>query len=114
MSKDPPYVYVAGPYSGDQARNVSEAIGASFMVAACGGIPFLPHLYHFMSIYATREYSWWMDLCLSWLAKCDVYLELGDSPGTYVERKYADERGLKIFTGLDATSEFRHWMEERG
>jgi hypothetical protein len=75
-------VYIAGPYTGDEEKNVNEAIAFGEVVANRGFIPFIPHLNHYWDKQYVHDYEFWMNQDLQWLAMCDVLLRMpGQSSG---------------------------------
>ena len=99
---NPLRVYIAGPYSGgDVAVNVFRAMQAWNALYDAGYAPFLPHLTHFIHIFAPRHYEEWLRYDLQWLPLCDVVVRLdGESKGADREEKEAGRLGIPVVHGL--------------
>ena len=97
-------VYVAGPYTGDQALNVRNAILAGDRLLKAGHQPYIPHLCHFWHMIAPRPYDNWMALDLLWLEQCEALILLkGRSPGAEIEVEYAERHGIDVYyEGVEA------------
>lgn len=94
----PKRVYIAGPYTGDEAANVRAAIEAAEFVRNAGHVPFVPHLMHFWGLQHPRPYGDWLAQCLVWLACCEAVLRLpGHSAGADVEVATAAKLGIPVF-----------------
>lgn len=101
-------IYIAGPYtSGNQARNVRNAVYAASIVSNRGHEYYLPHTSHFEDMLIPRPYEFWMKHDLAWLELCDALLRLeGPSQGADVEEARAKELGLPVFySWLDIPAE---------
>lgn len=94
-----PRIYVAGPYTqGDREGNTWSAINAGQTVLEAGGIPFVPHLFHFWEQVWANPYETWMEMDFAWLEVCDGLIRLpGKSPGADREVARARERDLPVF-----------------
>lgn len=98
-------VYIAGPYTKpDPCMNTYFTIRiATGVWDACKreGIPFVPvvpHLTHFWHTMSPRAYTDWMDLDLSMLERCHVFVKLpGESTGADMEHKHFGARGPRIY-----------------
>jgi hypothetical protein len=107
-------VYIAGPYTvGDVGFNVSTAIVAAHYLMNAGHHPYVPHLSHFMHIFAPRSYEDWFALDVAWLERSDVLVRLpGESPGGDREVMIAKELGIPVYGGRDPVSNFLEVLRE--
>ena len=95
------FVFISGPYTGDEEANTKRAIDAGEAVANMGLYPIVPHLSHYWHIRHPRLYAWWLEYDMALLSICHAYLRLpGDSPGADLEEQAAQERGMPIFHSL--------------
>ena len=95
------YVYIAGPYTGNEGRNVRHAMAVASNLMASGLVPYVPHLSHFMDIVFPHDYEEWIAYDLEWLRVCDVLLRLpGESTGADRETKQAEEWGIPVYYSL--------------
>jgi len=97
-------IYVAGPYTGDEERNVERAAFVGGMLALRGHTPFVPHLFHYVDEaihacgYNKIPYEEWMRQDLEWLRQCEaVFRMAGRSPGADREVALAEELGLPVY-----------------
>ncbi len=100
-------IYIAGPYSApteiEKLGNVSVVMAACLQVFKKGHIPFIPHLTHYVDLFAKvngipmeyQDYMRWDDV---WLKECDAILVIAESPGVRVEMKEAQKLGLQFFS----------------
>ena len=96
------YVYVAGPFTGDQTVNTRLAIDAAESLRRAGFIPFIPHLSMFWYLIYPNDYEVWLRMDLAWIEKCDAVLRLeGESRGADREVAHAKERGIQVFGSID-------------
>lgn len=113
------YIYISGPYSApdniadSSARqdkilaNVARAQMVAIELAKAGHSPFLPHTM-MQGWEAQQGFDQYriMNLCLSWVSRCDALFLIqgseGDQPskGASIERAYAENLGLPIYTDL--------------
>lgn len=94
-------VYIAGPYSGEQADHVHQAALVWFAIVQAGHLPFLPHCWHLLHLIRPHPYEFWMTQCLAWLAACDCVVRLeGDSPGADREVERAKQLGMPVYFGV--------------
>jgi hypothetical protein len=92
------YVYVAGPYTGDEEANVARAIDAATVLLRSGLFPYVPHLAHFWEQQHAHHYEVWMNLDFAWVRRCDALLRLnGESKGADREVALARELGIPVF-----------------
>lgn len=97
------YVFIAGPYTGDQGANVRASCIAADQLTAAGFVPFNPLLYHFADLITPHKEEDWKALDLEWLSRCDALVRLpGDSRGADEEVAYALEHGIPVFNSLDS------------
>lgn len=96
-------VYIAGPYSGEQADHVHQAALVWFAVIHAGHEAFVPHCWHLVHLIRPMPYEFWMARCLAWLEACDCLLRMpGQSPGADREVERAKQLGMPVFFGLEA------------
>lgn len=99
---DRPLVYLAGPYTRpDPSINVNRTIEVAEQLQDLGTITcFIPHLTHLWHVVHPHEdINHWYEYDLAMLARCDALLRLdGDSSGADAEMKFAEERGIPVFT----------------
>lgn len=96
------YVYVAGPYSGDEEANTDRALAAGEEILAAGYYPYVPHLSHFWHQRYPHTYEQWMEIDMAWLARCDALVRLpGESPGAEREVAFARSAAIPVFFGMD-------------
>lgn len=105
-TQKPLLVFVSGPYSPlagqDVKGNVNRAIEAGLQVLERGHNPFIPHLNYLVEYHLDlhgqcplprERYLEW-DLAI--LARCDVLLYIGESPGALGELQYAIDHDIPI------------------
>ncbi len=107
-------IYIAGPYtngnSGSLNDNVRRAIDIGLRVWKKGHYPFIPHLTHFVDLFAKergirmdwRDYIEWDR---PWLEICDALLYIASSRGADLELAKAKAQGLRIYTDVDQIPE---------
>lgn len=106
------YVYVAGPYTGDEEANVGRAIDAATVLLRAGLYPYVPHLSHYWEARHAHHYEVWMDLDFGWVRRCDAVLRLpGPSAGADREVDLAMRLDLPVFYSVEAVVE---WAASRG
>lgn len=94
-------IYIAGPYTGDQAANVRAAIMEGDYVARMGHLPFIPHLTHFWDMMFHHPYEFWMGQDLEWLKLCDAVLRIGGaSKGADREVDWALSHGMPVYRSV--------------
>lgn len=107
-------VYIAGPYTARTEHgkkhntDIASLVGAELIHR--GFQPFVPHLSHYIDIVSPHEipYEAWMTLDFELLALCDCLYRLpGHSSGADREVAFAKERGIPVFTTLEAVEAFR-------
>jgi O-glycosyl hydrolase len=103
-------IYIAGPYSAptleEKLENTNKAIMAGIKVLIKGHYPYIPHLTHYVDLFAYEKgipLKWedYIDWDLTWLELCDALLFLGDSRGARIELEYAKKLGKYIFYSVD-------------
>lgn len=115
----PKYVYVSGPYSAptgsDPAssrrsikENVERADALARELVSHGFIPFVPHT--MMRGWedqagVSREAA--MNVCLSWVERCDAMLVIGMSAGVRLEVDRAKARGIPILDSVASLARVR-------
>ena len=102
-------IYIAGPYSApteiERLGNVAVAMAVGLKVFKKGHIPFIPHLTHYVDLFAKanaipmeyQDYMHWDDV---WLKECDAILVISESPGVRTEMKEAQRLGLQFFSNV--------------
>jgi len=99
-------IYVAGPYTGDEERNVDRAALVGGLLVEMGHTPFIPHLFHYVNEafrscgYIKIPYEEWMQRDFEWLLQCEAVFLLGRSPGADREVALAEELGLPVYNSL--------------
>ena len=97
------YVYVAGPYTGNEEANVVRALDAATVLLRAGLFPYVPHLSHFWEDLHPHHYEVWMALDFGWVRRSDAVLRLpGESKGADREVALASSLGLPVFHSTDA------------
>lgn len=104
------YIYIAGPYTGDEDANVSAAISLGDLVKQEGLWPFIPHLCHFWHEKFPAGYDDWMAYVTAWLQKCDAVLVRDLSPGVKDEIKIAKSKDIPVFFAKD-WAKFLAWAK---
>jgi len=99
-------IYIAGPYSADTEEemlaNTNKAIDAGVAIYYKGHVPYIPHLFHFVSKrHGDMCWADYMCIGIQWLKKCDAILYLGSSKGADIELHLARKWGLKAFNSID-------------
>jgi hypothetical protein len=103
---EPLLIYVAGPYTGSDRReidrNVSRAIDVGIEIFNKGHFPYVPHLTDLVDKRAKelgKELSWgdFMAWDAPWLRVCDALLFVGESRGANIELEEAKRLGKTIF-----------------
>lgn len=102
-------IYVAGPYTGDEAHHTRAAIEAAECLRNAGHCPFIPHLWYLWSLQHPRPYEDWMQQCIAWLSVCEAVVRLpGISSGSDREVAEAAKLGIPVFySPLDAIMAYR-------
>lgn len=111
MHKTPLYVYVSGPYTlGGQGENVRRAVLVADAIRNLGHcFPFVPHLFHHWDMISPRSYTDWLQLCIAYLRKCDVFVRLpGVSQGSDAEEAVAQEMHIPIY------HDYQKFLDEHG
>lgn len=87
------YVYVAGPYTGNEGPNTTAAAKMGSKIRSAGMVPFVPHLMsHLWQIITPYSYEEWMEFFFEWIKRCDAVVQMAKSPGS--DREVAFARGL--------------------
>ena len=95
------HIFIAGPYKGDQAVNVHQAIRAADRLLACGYVPYVPHFTHFWDLLYLHSRSEWLAYHANWLRRCDALLRLeGQSKGADEEVALAATLDIPIFYSI--------------
>lgn len=103
-------LYVSGPYTANTEEevldNVHKALDVGIALIKAGHHPFIPHLTHWIEKRAQRTlgegmpYEWYLQYDRYWLTFCDALYYLAPSPGADLERGWALELGLPVYTRL--------------
>ena len=97
------HIFIAGPYAGDQAINVRDAIAAADKLLGYGYIPYVPHLTHFWDFASPHRRPLWLAYHANWLRRCDALLRLtGQSEGADEEVDLAITLDIPVFTSVSA------------
>jgi nucleoside 2-deoxyribosyltransferase len=93
-----PAIYIAGPYTTpDPCINTHNAIKMADHVLELGGVPFVPHLFHFWHTISPKPYETWMEMDLEFLNACDALFRIpGESPGANREVQEAFDRKIPV------------------
>ena len=93
-----PLVYVASPFSGDEAGNVKKAIRYCRFAVDKGAIPLAPHLFLPLFMSEEREREEAMRMNMVFLSKCSELWVFGStiSEGMKAEIKRAKWRNMPI------------------
>jgi nucleoside 2-deoxyribosyltransferase len=96
------YVYIAGPYTGNEEANVARALEAGTALLRHGLYPYVPHLSHYWEAKHPHHYEVWMELDFGWVRRCDAVLRLpGPSSGADREVALAERLGLPVFASVE-------------
>ena len=107
-----PFIYVAGPYSGDAQGNTDRAIDVGNRLINVGFNVYVPHLSHYMHARQQRHYEDWMRIDFDWITRCDaLYRMPGDSSGGDREVEFAKKMHIPVFYSVEALFErFRSFI----
>jgi hypothetical protein len=104
-------VYVSGPISAETdekiLENVNIALDISIALIAKGHHPFTPHLSYWLEKRAIRTgvgkytHEWWMEHDKYWVGVCDALFFIAPSPGANLERGWALDWGMPVYTCLE-------------
>jgi nucleoside 2-deoxyribosyltransferase len=101
------YVYIAGPYTGNEEQNVANALAAGTPLLDAGLCPYVPHLSHYWEAQHPHHYEVWMTLDFAWIRRCDVLLRLpGSSSGADREVALAKALGIPVFYTVEEVLEW--------
>ena len=106
-------VYLAGPLLLEaSAINIRNVLTVADRLLLDGHIPHIPHLTWFWHLVKPHNSDVWLEYDLHWLSLCDVLFHLpGQSAGTQVELKYANEHNIPVFNEYEQLSE---WLKTFG
>jgi hypothetical protein len=95
-----PFVYIAAPFTiGDNALNIRNAMDAAEQVLVCDALPFNPLLMNAHYVVHHRDWRQAMQICFSYLAKCDLVWRItGPSKGADEECTLANHLGIRVLT----------------
>ena len=97
------HIFIAGPYAGDQAVNVRQAIAAADVLLGKGYVPYVPHLTHFWDFASPHIRSEWLAYHTQWLRRCDALLRRpGHSIGADEEVDLAMTLDIPVFHSIPA------------
>jgi len=100
-------IYIAGPYTAANARdvqaNVDRAIEVGCALMRMGHTVYIPHLMHYVWLHPDGDfpYEHWIAQVMAWLEQNEALYFIGPSPGATPERVRAEELGLCIFESLE-------------
>lgn len=108
-------VYISGPYTqGNVSDNIRSSVEIAEKVKNLGLVPFVPHLYHLWDFISRHSYSYWMEICLAWVPKCQVvYRIYGDSRGADMECALAKEKGIPVVVTMHALEQLMEVEKEK-
>jgi hypothetical protein len=92
-----PIIYVAGAYTGNELANTKKAMAVGDVVIGLGGIPFVPHLFHFWHEHSPKEYGIWMEIDEHFLLVSNAVFKISNSHGANQEERVAKEKGIPVF-----------------
>lgn len=104
-------IYLATPYSApteaERLANVARATDWAVGVGQKGHACIVPVLSHYVDLRAKElgvefTYAQWLSWCLSILEQCDAMLYMVSSPGADIEREFALQHGIPIYTCVAA------------
>ena len=105
-----PLVYVASPFSGDEAQNTENAIRYCRFAVDSGAIPLAPHLFlpRFMSETTERNTAMFMNMVF--LGKCEQLWVFGNriTDGMAAEIAKAEKRRMPIRYFTDDCAEIKN------
>jgi Domain of unknown function (DUF4406) len=108
-----PLVYIAGPYTHpDPVENTHRTIRFATKLIDEGLVtPVVPHLTLLWHLVVPRPLEFWYEYDIATLARCDALYRLpGESHGADREVEFAREKGIPVFTDLDA---LHGWVTSR-
>ena len=100
-------IYVAGPYTADDARkvqmNVDIAIEDGCKLMRKGWTPFIPHLSHYIWMHPDGDFDYktWTAMDFEWLQFCDALYVIAPSPGALAEVDYAKKHNIPVYDDID-------------
>lgn len=106
------YVYVAGPYRGDEEYNTVKAMEVGSELVRLGFWPFVPHVnaHYWHSLFRVKL---WMEYDLAWLARCDVVVRMpGRSVGADEEVEEARRLGIPVVYSVEELIKLSQKKEE--
>lgn len=101
LSFDKILVYIAGPYSGNEAIHVRKAMDIATQLINSGFAVIVPHLSHFLHIVYPKDYQVWMDQSFELLKRCDVMYMISSSPGADAEKKLAYKLKIPVYDNIN-------------
>lgn len=111
-----PKVYIAGPYTGENIRNIAEALKWANILYNQGFIPFVPHISGFWDLIHPMHYDNWMEYDKEWLLVCDCLFKFGGfSSGAQEEMIIANKNNIPVFHMLHQIEEWKldTWKESQ-
>ena len=104
-------IYIAGKYSDKtkwrKEKNVKLAYRVAAKILLKGHWPFIPHHTHWFDYFA-RDYlglHFEKEMYYEWdnqfLAMCDGFVKISESPGANEEERLAQKLGLTIFNSIE-------------
>ena len=100
------HIFIAGPYAGDQAVNVRQALACADILLEKGYIPYIPHLTHFWDFAFPHSRHEWLTYHANWLRRCDALLRIqGFSRGADEEVDLAITLDIPVFSSIAALLE---------
>jgi hypothetical protein len=101
----PKMIYVAGPYTSNEAENTNIAMDIGLKIFKKGHFPYIPHLTHWLDARAQEtkvEMTWedYMAYHKPYLEACDALYFIKSSKGADIEMADAVELGKIIYTSL--------------
>ena len=95
-------IYIASPYTGDEAINVRNACHVADILVERGHVPFIPHLSHLWQLISPKSYSFWRTYTATFIIDwADAIFRLqGESTGVDSEVKLAKELGIPVYYNI--------------
>lgn len=108
-----PFVYVAGPITGNPFGCVRESIPVFSYVRRIGGWPFMPQWSVLPEMIEFIPYEEWLDYDFDFLVRADALLRLdGESPGADREVEFMQGMRKPTFRLSTESYLFERWVEE--
>jgi hypothetical protein len=107
-------VFVAGPMSssGEPGPNLHQAAQTAASLLRLGFAPYVPHVTWVLDAISPSSIDDWKRSNFAWLSVSAALIRLpGESKGADVEVRYAEERGIPVFSSVP---ELVRWYRHEG